>query len=464
LLENACAMKRPLHLTATIFVVTNSYDLGRIYRRNFERSGLEVAAIFSSGRSLISYFEKRREVKRKGTSPNKLVLLDQETLGSPAEETAKRLRELKPNLKIVLATTRKPSTPITGGALFDAVILKPFTMPEFLEIIRNAFSKLKERGTAVLDSQEDMDALMSDVLFDSNKKLCLCDVSWVPHESESATSYWSSLEVTRSRGMQVLLLTSVTRDNLVACKELISSLGVEIRHLEGLARNFSIFDERHFVSISRFSKDLSAIEELVYSNLDSVRQENQFLFDKWWGLAAPAMERIEELEETISDDQGKIGSIISGPYNISKTRLAIIENAGERLDLVSPPGLLEDFEDDVSLNEALVGAKSRGVRCKILTKISKEDLAACQAMGRIGFEVKHLTSPMGQRLMNEKESLSSTRIEKLEIGANPSTSIYSNHQEFVNQARMTFDALWEAAIPLSTRIYDIERERETNIF
>jgi CheY-like chemotaxis protein len=458
-------MKRVPHI-ASVIVVTSSAELGRLYKRQFERSGLKLIAVFSNGSSLLSYFEKRGK-----SSHNVVVMLDRDALGAQFVEIAKTIKERDPSIKVFLVAAKKlPPQSEAGGLYYDGIVLKPFTMSELLQTIRNSISKVKERGTAVLEKRQDMDVVMFDILNDSGKKLCASETSWKRRDIEDQ-NYWSSLVAATQKGMQVQLITSITIENLAVCKDLITTHGVEIRHLPGLAREFMIFDERHFVSISRLSEDSSRVEELIYSNLSSVIQENQFLFDKWWRLAIPAARRIQELEtrgQKEEEEYGrKIASFVLGLDKISRDRIDIIERSRATLDIAGPAFLAKDLEDDHSLREACIGAKSRGARCRFMTNISSHNLAACQAVVRMGFIVKHTPSPIGELIISEKESLSSTKMEKPERGTASSkkiSAIYSDHRGFVDEKRMFFEALWEVASPISSRVYEIERDRERTIF
>ena len=70
----------------------------------------------------------------------------------------------------------------------------------------------------------------------------------------------------------------------------------EIRHLEGVKGNFGIIDEREY-SMHIIHQELQAPTQMIYSNVKSSVEAQQFLFNTLWNKAIPAEERIMEIEE-----------------------------------------------------------------------------------------------------------------------------------------------------------------------
>src|SRR5215467_14923048 len=82
------------------------------------------------------------------------------------------------------------------------------------------------------------------VLSDSRHKCESCIDSTSP--SVSIDVFKKAIDDARRRGISFKFLTEITRNNLYYCKLL--SIGLELRHLDGIKGNFSIFDNRVYLA------------------------------------------------------------------------------------------------------------------------------------------------------------------------------------------------------------------------
>src|SRR5215210_7033201 len=100
----------------------------------------------------------------------------------------------------------------------------------------------------------------------------------------------------KNRGVKLRYVTEITADNLEYCKKMLEFS--EIRHLEGMKGNFEVADEKEYVAVATLKK-AQPIPQLIFSNVPSIVEQQQFVFDSFWERAIPSEQRIKEIEAGI---------------------------------------------------------------------------------------------------------------------------------------------------------------------
>ena len=93
----------------------------------------------------------------------------------------------------------------------------------------------------------------------------------------------------KKRGVRIMYITEIKKDNLPYCKEIMQV--AELRHLGGIKGNFAVSDTEYVAGIKRGS----ALASLVQSDVKELVQQQRYLFDMLWKHAVPAKERMEQL-------------------------------------------------------------------------------------------------------------------------------------------------------------------------
>ena len=96
------------------------------------------------------------------------------------------------------------------------------------------------------------------------------------------------------KGLRIRSITEITRDNIEYCKEYIKIV-TELRHLDGIKGNFGV-SEKEYLSTSRL-QEASLLSEIIYSNVKSIVDQHQFLFETLWSKVIPAEIKIREIEQ-----------------------------------------------------------------------------------------------------------------------------------------------------------------------
>jgi two-component system sensor histidine kinase VicK len=153
------------------------------------------------------------------------------------------------------------------------------------------------------------------------------------------------------------------------------------------------------------------------------------------------------------NDKTERNEIIYGQENAGAALLQILSRAKNMVDICTDfraPSVSIEIE---SYNKALLGLKSRGVRFRQITEITKDNLSFSKELTRIA-EVRHLDGVKGNFMTSEKEYLSPVVL--FQKGKVTSQIIYSNVREVVEQFKYLFETLWTKAIPAKQKIQEIE--------
>jgi two-component system, OmpR family, sensor histidine kinase VicK len=107
--------------------------------------------------------------------------------------------------------------------------------------------------------------------------------------------------------------------------------------------------------------------------------------------------------------------------------------------------------------DAYEDMKSRGVKIRWVTDITKDNLTHCKDLMRYA-EVRHISSLNENFRVSETEYIEATTTKE---GFPIPKLNYSNSKEIVGQHQYIFEALWEKAVPAEQRIREIEQEIES---
>ncbi len=104
-------------------------------------------------------------------------------------------------------------------------------------------------------------------------------------------------------------------------------------------------------------------------------------------------------------------------------------------------------------NKALLVLRSRGLRLRQITEITKDNLSFSKELMMLA-EVRHLDGVKGNFMTSEKEYLAPVLLSQKENVT--SQIVYSNVKEVVEQQKYLFETLWTKAIPAVQIIQEIE--------
>jgi len=94
----------------------------------------------------------------------------------------------------------------------------------------------------------------------------------------------------RDRGVKILYITEITKDNLQHCTEIMGFVA-ELRHLSGVRGNFAVSDTEYVAG----EKHGNTLTSLVHSDVKELVVQQRHVFDTLWRQAVPAREILERL-------------------------------------------------------------------------------------------------------------------------------------------------------------------------
>jgi len=439
-----------------VVIVEHIPDLARVYSKFFKLAGLRVIATFSSGRELLDYFSNLRDDPiNKKFAENSVVLMSDQMPEMGGEEVARKLRLINPRPKIILSTREEPVELELSENCVDGVVHKPFSIEDIFRVMSNFQSSSDYlQGCRIFDDEKEIQKLIDEVMSRAHERICFCGDSLSLSRVAGTKSQIVANSLVRSKGMRIQFLTEITRENLAYCKHLTSGSGVELRHMGGIQLNFSLVDEKHYLETSVVSSDRNSVEELIYSNLESVVGQNQYLFDSLWSKAVPASRIIESLEREDSS-RGEATEIISNQASVVQIVCKIIENAELEINGVGTQDRPELIAKISQYSKSLRDTTHREVRARYITEITPKNVILCKELLRkFNVELRHLNGVRSNFAFSERELMSDVSPSHPNV---PSNSIlYSNVPEFLAQQKQFFESLWVSAVPAEIRIREIE--------
>ncbi|HET7148730.1 MAG TPA: hypothetical protein VFI73_09565 [Candidatus Nitrosopolaris sp.] len=249
------------------------------------------------------------------------------------------------------------------------------------------------------------------------------------------------------RGIKVRLVTEITKENINYCKEIMKFS--EVRHLEGVKGNFGIIDEREY-DMHIIHQESQAPTQLIYCNVKSSVEAQQFLFNTLWTKAIPAEEKIAEIEEGLKPafiqtfrDADEIQRIGFDVVKSAKEEILILFSTANSFLRQERVGLIRILRD--------VAAQS-DVKIRILTHTNSETSGFLDSLKSInGLDFR----PLKESLQTRLTTLIVDRKLSLEVEVKDDTkdnsseavglATYSNSESTVWTHTSIFETLWMQA-------------------
>ena len=154
------------------------------------------------------------------------------------------------------------------------------------------------------------------------------DYTW-PSVAMGVEVFKKGLYELKKRNVKSRFVTDITKDNIKYCKELMQIS--ELRHLDGVKGNFAISEKGYTASATL--QEAALLQEVIYSNVRSILDQQQYVFETLWSKAKPAEQKIREIEEGV--DFGKT-EIIQSPKKILELFINMIKSAKSEILLMLP--------------------------------------------------------------------------------------------------------------------------------
>ena len=158
-------------------------------------------------------------------------------------------------------------------------------------------SHARDSGTTeVLHGFEKTTQAIMRFLNTSKVSMNICaDFTW-PSVAKRVEAFNKGISDLKIRNVKLRFITEMTKDNIEYCKELMQIS--ELRHLDMIKGNFAV-SEKEFTSWATL-QEASLLEQIIYSNVKAINEQQQYVFETLWTKAKPAEQKIREIEGHIN--------------------------------------------------------------------------------------------------------------------------------------------------------------------
>jgi signal transduction histidine kinase len=190
----------------------------------------------------------------------------------------------------------------------------------------------------------------------------ICADSTWPSVAMGIDVFRNALIDIKKRGIRPRYITTITKDNLSYCKEAMK-IG-ELRHLDGIKGNFAVSESEYMASATL--QEAKLLQQVIYSNVKEVLEQQQYVFDSFWNRSVPAEQKIKEIEEGVILGRTEV---IQNPKDIQQLFINMIKLAKHEVLLVLPTINAFYREERIGIMELLKQAAERDhrVNVRILT-------------------------------------------------------------------------------------------------
>ncbi|MDQ2684605.1 MAG: HAMP domain-containing histidine kinase, partial [Thermoproteota archaeon] len=234
---------------------------------------------------------------------------------------------------------------------------------------------------------------------------------------------------------------------------------IDLRHLKGLEGFFGIVDNKLYFTLLTLQGNTS-VSELMYSNIESMVNQNIFLFETLWKKAIPAEQRIKEIKEMIlpietyliEDPKEGLNYSIDFVNRVEKG-LSICTSIGNLKLLDGTKALLQAYVELVSKQKK--GIVKEGIRWLTYIDNNKKYVELVKKFLNMGFEIRHsdLLPPINFAISDKQfvgsleKFIDQKMFERILHSTEP---LYMKHFQFI------FEELWKEGISAQERIRQIE--------
>ncbi len=258
----------------------------------------------------------------------------------------------------------------------------------------------------------------------------------------------------KNRGIKLRYVTEITADNISYCKELINTINIELRHVDGIKGNFYV-SENEYVAPATFHHKGKPASHIIYSNVKEIVDHQQYVFESFWTRAIPAQQRIKEIEEGLIHYQTKI---VDNPDEIIKEIYKLTADSNKLDTCLASGGLQYSHSHFFDIKKKLLDKQKKGQHkgIRYITNIAKENIQLVKLYVEQGIQIKHIKNlPAMSFGVSDKEI--AVTIENMEGGTPIRSLLLSNEPLYLKHFSSTFEGLWKNGTDVVDRIREIEQ-------
>jgi signal transduction histidine kinase len=128
----------------------------------------------------------------------------------------------------------------------------------------------------------------------------------------------------------------------------------ELRHLDGIKGNFAVSEKEYMASATLL--EASLLQQVIYSNVNELLEQQQNVFDSFWSRSVPAEQKVKEIEEGVIIGKTEV---IQSPKAIQQLFINMVKSAKHEVLLLLPTINAFHREERIGMIELLKQASER---------------------------------------------------------------------------------------------------------
>ena len=334
-----------------------------------------------------------------------------------------------------------------------------------LLVTSSSFSPIKNvrERTEVVYGIDNVINIVLQFLSQTNNKIDACVDYTRPSLAIDFLALKNAFLNAKKRGVKLRYVTEITKDNISYCKQLLTTMVYELRHLDGMKGNFYI-SESAYLAPATFHEKGKPASQIIYSNVKEIVEHQRYVFESFWNRAVPAKQRIKEIEEGTSSSSAAATlhyetRIIDDSDEIVKEISRLTANSNELATCLTSGGMQYSHKYFFDIKKKLLDKQKKGEH-KGLRYVTNIDNHNAIHLAKIyldyGIEVKHVKNlpPMSFGISDKEIAVT---IEKMEGGRVVQSLLISNEPLYLKHFSSIFEELLRNGTDAADRIREIEQ-------
>ena len=317
-----------------------------------------------------------------------------------------------------------------------------FILYEVLRVSSLRSVKGKREVTRVFYGVETVISTVIQFLNQTNKTVYACVDQTRPILTLDILVLKKAFEDAKRRGVKLMYVTEITKDNLSYCKQLME-MTHELRHLDGIKGNFYISESGYLAPATLHEKGKPA-SQIIYSNVKEIIEHQKYVFDSFWNRAISAEDRIKEIEEGLASE---FYEVITDHEKATQTLVDLAKSVKKEALFFLPNDKSLVRAERLGLIDYVVKASQSGATVKIICPLSEVNAEIVRRTSERAPEIQVLNgnnSPYGMYIGDGEKfiraELRNPNAEK--FSESVGFMVYSNRKTSVDSFKSIFELLW----------------------
>jgi two-component system, OmpR family, sensor histidine kinase VicK len=318
--------------------------------------------------------------------------------------------------------------------------------------------------TEVLQGLNKTTEAIMEFLYSAEVSMNICaDHTW-PSVAMGVEIYKKGLFKLNTKNVKFRAITDITKDNIKYCKELMQI--AELRHLDGIKGNFGISEKAYTASATL--QEAALLQQVIYSNVKAILEQQQYVFETLWNKAIPAQQRLREIEEGI---EAEVFETITNHEVISQILVDLAKSVKKEALFFLPNDKAMVRIDKLGIVDYLIKAsqKSDTTIIRVVCPLSNENAEVTNKIAENAPRIQILNGNNYKYGIYVVDNQKALRVElKVPLADTFSEAIgfavYSNRPSTVSFFRSVFELLWnERMLNEQLKLHDKMQKEFINI-